>query len=185
MVSCLMLELSQRLGGVLQMEKRGERACGDSDKYPRCRLVLQRALTHNLQNLPGAAKLCQAWGLLEVSLKGNLGISLRCHACMSSLRPLSDEPAVVLVAHPAIADGILLVQSCEARRIHHIEKASNATLLVTPAAPAGQHLGSGVPARTSVALRPTLRACPAVAPCAAGTSRSCRAAAAETGASPA
>ena len=40
--------------------------CGESDKYPRCRLVLQQALTHNLQNLPGAAQLCQAWGLLEV-----------------------------------------------------------------------------------------------------------------------
>ena len=65
-MSCQMVELSQRSGGVLQMEKRGERACGDSDKYPRCRLVLQRALTHNLQNLPGAAQLCQAWGLLEV-----------------------------------------------------------------------------------------------------------------------
>lgn len=53
----------------MQMEKRGERACGDTEKYPRCRLVLQRALTHNLQNLSGAAQLCQAWGLLEVSLQ--------------------------------------------------------------------------------------------------------------------
>ena len=51
------------------MEKRGERAGGDSDKYPRCRLVLQRALTHNLRNLPGAAQLCQAWGLLEVRFR--------------------------------------------------------------------------------------------------------------------
>ena len=65
-INCCRSRPSGRSTITVQMEKRGERVGGESDKYPRCRLVLQRALTHNLQNLPGAAQLCQAWGLLEV-----------------------------------------------------------------------------------------------------------------------
>ena len=167
-----------------QMEKRGERACGDSDKYPRCRLVLQRALTHNLQNLPGAAQLCQAWGLLEVRLCLHGYVVIR-RSIINALT-LAHHSIVAHVTGTAVDCGS---SSCRRSHMQMLCTIRSSTLqnmwltpLLLPAAPTGQHLGSGVPAGTSVELRPPLRARPPVAPCAAGKSRCCRAAAAETGA---
>ena len=184
--------------GGMQMEKRGERACGDTEKYPRCRLVLQRALTHNLQNLSGAAQLCQAWGLLEVGfvvhrcpspvpgrLPEGLGQTCCVHRTSFLCKPPARRtevhcpPAVPLLAKVAVCSSPYDSSKC---RTILPGRHGRADLLISsfmPAVATGQHLGSGVAAGEGFELRPPLCARPAVAVCAAGASGRCEAAAAK------